>query len=105
LISIASPTGLEGVVELLMFKIDGTGALLPPPQEESKATTTSTMIEQTADVNISRTMHCNLVLKSNAESTKLRSAIDPSPLRTIVGCKLHNLFWDSVHFKEKGLIA
>src|SRR6266496_6593006 len=97
-------SGLEGVVELLTFRIDGTGALLPP-QEESKATTTNTMVGQTTDVHIPRTMHCNLVLKSNAESTTLRTAIDPSPLRTIVGCKLHNLFWDSVHFKEKGLIA
>src|SRR6266571_593766 len=97
-------SGLEGVVELLTFRIDGTGALLPP-QEESKATTASTMIGQAIDVRIPRTIHCNLIPKSNAESNTRRTAIDPSPLRTVAGFKLHNLFRDSFHFKEKGLIA
>jgi len=64
LISIGSPTGLEGLVELLTFKMEGTGTFEEPLQPRRNATgpiTASTL----AAAHDSRRQRCDQVIGDN----------------------------------------
>ena len=84
LISIGSPTGLEGLVELLTFKMEGTGNLEEPPQLRRHAIapiTASTLAAVTKD---SRRDCCDQVTVDNLKEVVTdRLLIDCSSLECV----------------------
>src|SRR5262249_25841218 len=57
-ISMGRPTELEGVVELLIFKIEGTGAVAPPPPPPQPTKKAATVIMSTAQLAIVHPSRC-----------------------------------------------
>jgi len=65
LISIGSPTGLEGLVELLTFKTEGTGSFEEPLQPRRNATAPITASALAAVTHDSGCLHFDQVIVNN----------------------------------------
>jgi len=64
-ISIGSPTGLEGLVELLTFKMEGTGSFKEPLQPRRNATATIAASALAAATHDSGCQRCDRVTVDN----------------------------------------